>query len=104
MRFIVDSLRLPLPRASSAAPSGGGRPDDVPRLAAVAGTDQWSRLVMNGMARVPMSPHRHVDSGQTSTRTLRWRGTGCSRSGMAGGSLVRAANEYRVARAGQEPA
>src|SRR5690348_18460727 len=53
MRFIVDSLKSPALRASAAAPSWGGRPVRVPRLAAVAGTDRWSRLVMNGNVRVP---------------------------------------------------
>jgi len=38
-------LKSPALRASAAAPSWGGRPVRVPRLAAVAGTDRWSRLV-----------------------------------------------------------
>src|SRR5579875_2292713 len=48
MRFIVDSLRSPARSASSAAPSRGGRPVDVPRLAAVAGSVR-ARLVMMGV-------------------------------------------------------
>jgi len=59
----------------------------------------WFRVV-----RVPASPDRRGDGGQTPTRTLRWRGAGCSRSGVAGGSLVRAAQGCRVAREGPEPA
>src|SRR5574337_1763565 len=53
MRFIVDSLKSPALRASSAAPSRGGRPDRVPRLAAVAGSDVRPRPMMNGIVRVP---------------------------------------------------
>jgi hypothetical protein len=56
MRFIVDSLKSPWLRASSAAPSRGGRPDRVPRLAAVAEPDVRTRQLIEWIGHVP-SPH-----------------------------------------------